>query len=54
MSIDWGQAAQIGGIGFSTVFVVLVILAVTLWLTGVIFSKIFTGKEEPTETKKGA
>ncbi|MFC2021534.1 OadG family protein [Chloroflexota bacterium] len=54
MAIDWGQAAQIGGVGFSTVFLVLVILAVALWLTGLIFSKIGTGSDEPTDTKKGA
>ena len=54
MAIDWGQAAQIGGTGFGTVFLVLVILAVTLWLTGLVFRKISSGKEEPTETKKGA
>jgi len=54
MAVDWGQAAQIGGVGFGTVFLVLVILALALWLTGLIFNKIGTGADEPTDTKKGA
>lgn len=54
MGVDWGQAAQIGSAGFGIVFLVLVILTVVLWLTGLVFSKVFTGKEELTETKKGA
>ncbi|MFC1954615.1 OadG family protein [Chloroflexota bacterium] len=54
MGVDWGQAALIGSTGFGTVFLVLVILTVTLWLTGLVFTKMSTGKEKPTETKKGA
>jgi len=54
MAVDWGQAAQVGGIGFGLVFVVLVILALALWLSGLIFRKIDSGKEKPAETKKGA
>ena len=54
MGVDWGQATQIGGVGFGTVFLVLVILAIVLWLTGLIFSKIGTGTTDSTDTKKGA
>ncbi|MEE8413965.1 MAG: OadG family transporter subunit [Dehalococcoidales bacterium] len=54
MAVDWGQAIQIGGVGFGTVFLVLVILALVLWLMGLVFSKIGDGTEEPTDTKKGA
>jgi len=36
MVIDWGLAGQIDGIGFSLVFIVLIILAVTIWLAGVV------------------
>jgi Na+-transporting methylmalonyl-CoA/oxaloacetate decarboxylase gamma subunit len=54
MSVDWGQAAQIGGVGFGLVFLVLIVLALALWLTGFIFRKIESGKEKPAETKKGA
>jgi len=32
MAIDWGEALQIGGIGFLLVFAVLAILALATWL----------------------
>ena len=54
MAVDWGLAGQIGGMGFGIVFAVLIILAVAIWLTGLVFSKIDTCKDETTETKKGA
>ena len=40
MEIDWGEAWQIGGIGFGLVFVVLAILAVAIWLIGLLLRKI--------------
>lgn len=52
--IDWAFAGKIGGIGFGMVFAVLVILAVVLWLAGLIFKKIEAGKEETGDDKKGA
>ncbi len=54
MEIDWGFAGQIGGFGFGMVFVVLIILAVAIWLTGLIIRKIEAGNEETGENKKGA
>ena len=36
MVIDWGLAGQIDGIGFGLVFIVLIILAVVMWLVGVV------------------
>ncbi len=50
----WAQALQIGGMGFGTVFAVLIILAVAIWLTGLVISKIGIGKEETSDRKKGA
>jgi Na+-transporting methylmalonyl-CoA/oxaloacetate decarboxylase gamma subunit len=52
--IDWAFAGKIGGIGFGMVFVVLLILAVVLWLTGLVFKKIDAGKEDAGDNKKGA
>jgi len=56
MEIDWAQAWQIGGIGFGLVFAVLSILALVMWLTGRLLSKIGgspdTG-EKSRETKVG-
>jgi Na+-transporting methylmalonyl-CoA/oxaloacetate decarboxylase gamma subunit len=39
MSVDWGQAFQVGVIGFALVFFVLIILAIAMWLIGWVFNK---------------
>jgi Na+-transporting methylmalonyl-CoA/oxaloacetate decarboxylase gamma subunit len=52
--IDWAFAGKIGGIGFGMVFAVLVILAVVLWLVGMIFKKTGSGEEKTGDNKKGA
>lgn len=55
MTVDWGFATILGGVGFGTVFVVLIILMVAMWLVGLVFSKISTGKDQTTtDSKKGA
>ena len=54
MGIDWGFAGQVGGVGFGMVFLLLVILAVVIWLTGLVLSKIGTGKAEASNKKKGS
>ena len=46
MEIDWGQALQIGGIGFGMVFVVLTILAITVWLIGLLLMKMDAGHKK--------
>jgi len=52
MAVDWGFAGQIGGIGFGVVFAVLIILALAIWLTGLVLSKISTTKAETGDNKK--
>lgn len=52
--IDWAFAGKIGGIGFGMVFFVLLILAIVLWLVGLVFRKIEAGKEDTGDDKKGA
>ena len=39
MNVDWGQAFQVGGFGFFLVFLVLAILAISMWLIGWVFDK---------------
>ncbi len=39
MEVDWTQAWQVGVIGFGLVFAVLIILALAMWLTGWLLSK---------------
>ncbi len=53
MSIEWGLAAQIGGIGFGFVFAVLIILAVAIWIIGLVARKMEVGEEETGDSKKG-
>ena len=52
MTVDWGFAGQIGGIGFGLVFAVLIILALAIWLTGLVLSRIGTGKAEVNNKRK--
>jgi Na+-transporting methylmalonyl-CoA/oxaloacetate decarboxylase gamma subunit len=49
MPIDWGFAGRIGGVGFSLVFAVLIILALAIWVVGLVVSK--NGKA--SDKKKG-
>ena len=57
MTTIWGEAGLVAGIGFGTVFLVLIILAVITWLIGLIFQRIKRGQEKAkaaaeTETPK--
>ncbi|MFC2002207.1 OadG family protein [Chloroflexota bacterium] len=54
MSIDWGFAGQVGGVGFGMVFALLIILAIVIWLTGLLDNKISADKNKIDNTKKGA
>ena len=51
--VDWGQAGQIGGVGFGLVFAILVILALVIWLVGLVLSKISVSADEIKDKKKG-
>ena len=53
MPVDWGLAGQIGGLGFGLVFIVLIVLAVAIWLVGMVLRKISTDKGEASGKKKG-
>lgn len=53
MEVPWGEAAQIGGIGFGTVFALLIILAIIIWLTGLVVAKTTASKGETDSQKKG-
>jgi Na+-transporting methylmalonyl-CoA/oxaloacetate decarboxylase gamma subunit len=46
MTTIWGEASLVAGIGFGTVFLVLIILAVITWLIGLIFQRIKRGQEK--------
>ncbi|GAI50930.1 unnamed protein product, partial [marine sediment metagenome] len=50
---DWGFAGQVGAVGFGVVFALLVILAVVIWLTGLVVSKTSADKNETDRTKEG-
>jgi len=53
MGVDWGQAFHLGGTGFGTVFLVLIILAVVILLTGLALKRMGHGKDEADNTQKG-
>ncbi len=53
MAVDWGFAGQVGGVGFGLVFAVLIILAIAVWLVGLVLRKIGGDKGEAEEKKKG-
>ena len=52
MAIPWAQAVQVGCVGFGTVFALLVILAVVIWLVGLITTR--TSKQKSDNSEKGA
>ena len=55
MGVDWGFAGQIGGVGFGMVFALLIILALVIWLTGLVVNKkIDADKNKADDAKKGA
>ena len=53
MTVDWGFAGQVGGVGFGAVFIILVVLGIVIWLVGKILNKIGTNKVEASDKKKG-
>jgi len=52
MEVAWGQAFHIGGIGFGTVFLVLIILAGAISLVGLAVRRISRGKGEADSAQK--
>jgi sodium pump decarboxylase gamma subunit len=53
--IDWGEAIRIAGGGFGMVFLVLVILALVVWIVGLVSQRRAAAKSEPkSNAKKGA
>ena len=49
MGVDWGYAFKIGGIGFGTVFLVLVILAVVITVVGLAARRLNRSKENAVQ-----
>ena len=37
---DWAEVGKVGGVGFATVIVVLSVLAMTLWVLGLVLKHI--------------
>jgi Na+-transporting methylmalonyl-CoA/oxaloacetate decarboxylase gamma subunit len=49
--IDWIEALKVGGFGFLTVFVVLVVLAVAVWVQSMVVYRIVHRKEQQKPEK---
>ncbi len=46
METDWAQALEIGGLGFVLVFIVLMLLALSMWITGKLIARFSKGDTE--------
>ena len=53
MVVDWGFAGQVGGVGFGMVFALLIILALVIWLTGLLVNKARRDRNESDDNQKG-
>jgi Na+-transporting methylmalonyl-CoA/oxaloacetate decarboxylase gamma subunit len=47
----WGDAWRVAGVGFGVVFLVLIVLAVAIWVTGIVVKKMET-REKNKEVKE--
>ena len=54
MGVDWGFAGQVGGTGFGMVFFLLIILAMVIWLTGLLVGRTGSTKNKSDDNQKGA
>jgi len=54
VGVDWGFAGQVGGTGFGMVFVLLIILAAVIWLTGRLVNRTGSGNNKNDDNQKGA
>ena len=54
MGVDWSFAGQVGGVGFGMVFALLIILAIVIWLTGLLVNKAGGTKNKSDDNQKGA
>ena len=50
--VDWTEALRVGGLGFLTVFLVLVILSLVLWLISMIMYRALHGKSKTAAKKE--
>ncbi len=53
MEVPWAQAVQVGVVGFSMVFMLLLILGIVIGLTGRIMAKVDARKNVVADQKKG-
>ena len=54
MVIDWGEAVRVGLVGFGWVFMVLVVLAVAIWLSGIIIRKLEKSTEKSAKAENNS
>jgi hypothetical protein len=53
LDIDWNLVAKVAGGGYGVTFLVLAILAVCAWLTGVVIQRTTRNEEEEDGSKRG-
>ena len=52
-AVDWDLAFEVVGVGFVGVFLVLSLVALTMWLTGVVLSRLGGRGGEKGNNEKG-
>jgi Na+-transporting methylmalonyl-CoA/oxaloacetate decarboxylase gamma subunit len=52
MDAYWADALRIGGTGFGLVFIVLMILAIAIWITGKVIGRYDTAKAAVIEIER--
>ena len=53
MSIDWDLAVKIAGGGFGMVFLILAILALVVWATGLVWQRTKSKQKSDAGEEKG-
>jgi len=52
MEVSWAEAVRVGATGFGLVFMVLILLAVAIWITGKVIGRYYTAKAAVIEMDK--
>ncbi len=50
--IEWAEAWKVSGMGFGLVFLVLALLAIAIWLIGVVLRRMDSGRVETTKKEE--
>ena len=52
VAVDWGEAIRVAGVGFGMVIGILAVLAITVWIAGILLHKTTSRSEEKNSQQK--